>query len=100
MEISPRLRLSARRLVPSLARLLGSTLLLVLGTSRVCAQSDSPDTVIYRLTETSSFQRGCFPPCLCPVMQSGSERGTLLLTFTGFDGLFRHYHVDDVSWKV
>jgi hypothetical protein len=100
MEISRRFRLHARLIVPSLAWLLVSTSLLVSGISRASAQSDSPDTVIYRLKETSGFQRGCFAPCLCPVMESGSERGTFLLTFTGDDGLFRHYRVDDVSWKV
>ena len=28
---------------------------------------DAP--VIYRLNAESSFQRGCFAPCLCPVRQ-------------------------------
>jgi hypothetical protein len=100
MEISRRLRLDARLIAPSLAWFLVSTLLIVSAISVASAQSGSPETVVYRLKETSGFQRGCFAPCLCPVMESGSERGTFLLTFTGNDGLFSHYRVDEVIWKV
>lgn len=100
MDISRRLRFHAHRTIPFLACLFASTLLLLPGISRVSAQSSSLETVVYRLKETSSYQHGCFPPCLCPVMESGSERGTFLLTFTSDDGLFRHYRVDEVIWKV
>ena len=73
---------------------------LVLGISLLPAQTASAVTTIYRLDKTSTFQRGCFPPCLCPVMESGSERGTFVLSFDGSDGLFDHYRVDEVNWTV
>jgi hypothetical protein len=94
------MELRARRIAALLACLFVLTPLLLPGISRVSAQSSSPETVVYRLKETSGYQHGCFPPCLCPVWESGSERGTFLLTFTGNDGLFSHYRVDAVIWKV
>lgn len=55
---------------------------------------------LYRLGQSSSFQRGCFPPCLCPVMIGEPLLGTFLLTPTGFDGLFNTYAVTEVNWLV
>jgi hypothetical protein len=57
-------------------------------------------STIYRLNPDSTFEQGCFPPCLCPVMIGSSVSGTFLLTPTGFDGLFNTYAVDDVRWVV
>ena len=56
--------------------------------------------VLYQLTKDSSFQQGCFAPCLCPVMIAAPVTGTFLLTPTGFDGLFNTYAVTDISWSV
>jgi hypothetical protein len=56
-----------------------------------------PDGV-YRLTPEAAFQRGCFPPCLCPVMESGPMRGTFRLTYESSDPLFDHYAVTGVHW--
>ncbi|HEV8376460.1 MAG TPA: hypothetical protein VGR38_09565 [Candidatus Polarisedimenticolia bacterium] len=100
MIISRRFDVHTRLMAPLVARLSVVAVLVALGVSRIAAQTAAPETVVYRLKSTSTFQRGCFAPCLCPVMESGSERGTFLLTFTGFDGLFNHYRVDDVSWKI
>jgi hypothetical protein len=55
---------------------------------------------IYRLAKTSTFQRGCFAPCLCPVMERGTEEGTLVLTPAGSSGLFDNYVVSEVNWTV
>ena len=55
---------------------------------------------LYRLNEDSTFERGCFPPCLCPVLIGAPVRGTFVLTPTGFDGLFSTFAVTDVSWVV
>ena len=55
---------------------------------------------LYRLNPDSSFEQGCFPPCMCPVMITQPVMGTFLLTPTGFDGLFNTYAVTDVNWVV
>src|SRR3989442_7715052 len=55
---------------------------------------------LYRLNEDSTFQQGCFPPCLCPIMIAVPVKGTFVLTPTGFDGLFNTYAVTDVNWLV
>src|SRR5262245_39111137 len=67
--------------------------------SSLSAQTSTTPT-IYRLHKTSSFRRGCFAPCLCPVMESGSERGTFTLSFVGYDGFFSVYWIRDVNWIV
>ena len=60
----------------------------------------SQSQTVYHLNPDSSFQQGCFPPCLCPVMVGAPVKGTFLLTPTGFDGLFNTYAVTDVNWSV
>jgi hypothetical protein len=55
---------------------------------------------VYQLNQDSTFEQGCFPPCLCPVMVGSAVRGTFVLTPTGFDGLFDTYSVEDVQWVV
>ena len=55
---------------------------------------------VYRLDDKSTFERGCFPPCLCPVLIGAPVKGTFVLTPTGFDGLFNTFAVSDVSWIV
>jgi hypothetical protein len=88
---------------PGLLRHLSVLLLVwsvpILGGSTLMAQSKDSST-IYRLTSASTFQRGCFAPCLCPVMASGSPRGTFTLTPTGSDSLFKYYSVQDINWTV
>lgn len=64
-------------------------------------QTGNSSTVnIYSLNKESTFDQGCFPPCLCPVMGVSAVRGTFVLTPTGFDGLFNTYAVEDVRWVV
>ena len=55
---------------------------------------------LYRLNQDSTFQQGCFAPCLCPIMVAVPVKGTFVLTPTGFDGLFDTYAVTDVNWLV
>jgi len=64
--------------------------------------AQTPDTAsrIYKLAKSSTFQKGCFPPCLCPVVQNGTEQGTFVLTADGFDGLFDKYVITEVNWNV
>jgi len=72
----------------------------------VMASAANPKTAagstgtVYRLNKDSTFEQGCFAPCLCPVWLSAPPRGTFVLTPTGFDGLFNTYAVSDVNWLV
>jgi hypothetical protein len=78
-------------------------MVLVLGSfSGVPLHAQIADTQqrIYRLDSKSTFQKGCFAPCLCPVMFSGSEEGTFVLTAAGSDGLFNKFMVSQVNWTV
>lgn len=74
--------------------------ILSLGAWTAFAQVPSEAPTIYRLNPISTFQQGCFPPCLCPVLLAGGVRGTFVLTPTGFDGLFNNYAVTDVNWTA
>jgi len=55
---------------------------------------------IFRLDEPSSFQEGCFPPCLCPIMLQRPVAGTLRLVDQGATsaGIYV-YAVQDVNWR-
>ncbi len=55
-------------------------------------------TTLYRLKTDSGYERGCFAPCMCPVMITEPVLGTFFLTSTGFDGLFHTYAVTGVHW--
>jgi hypothetical protein len=73
---------------------------LTLGADKASAQVAIDAPTIYRLNPVSSFQQGCFPPCLCPIRLGDGVRGTLVLAASGFDGLFNNYTVTDVNWTV
>lgn len=55
-------------------------------------------SVLYRLNTGSTFQRGCFAPCECPVMIGVPLSGTLFLKPSGSDGSFSNYIVMEVHW--
>ena len=56
--------------------------------------------VTYALDAGSTFQRGCFPPCLCPIFMTDKIQGTFTLEFIGSDGQFDQYAVSDVQLIV
>jgi hypothetical protein len=66
----------------------------------VAAQATALPGVMYRLEDGSTFQRGCFGPCDCPVGSLVPLRGTFRLTPAGSDPLFAHYAVTNVDWTV
>lgn len=70
------------------------------GRTRIQTDVVSVGARTYKLADTTTFQRGCFPPCLCPVMETAGVRGTFKLTYAGAEGSFRVYQVDDVNWTV
>src|SRR5947207_1510668 len=85
--------------LPAIRNLSCAALLLfevVAGSTTASAQTRT----LYRLNKDSTFQQGCFPPCLCPIMIAVPVKGTFVFTPTGFDGLFDTYAVTDVNWLV
>jgi hypothetical protein len=90
---------SPRNFLPAIRNLSWAALLLfelIAGSTPASAQTGT----LYRLNKDSTFQQGCFPPCLCPIMIAVPVKGTFVLTPTGFDGLFSTYAVTDVNWLV
>ncbi len=55
---------------------------------------------VYELGKEATFQRGCFEPCLCPIMETARVRGRFVLVPTGDDGLFRTFGIHGVAWTV
>ena len=62
--------------------------------------ADDPTPTLYRLNQGSTYEQGCFGPCLCPVLIDAPVKGTFALTPAGSDGLFNTYAVTDVNWVV
>ncbi|HEU4403413.1 MAG TPA: hypothetical protein VFT43_15045 [Candidatus Polarisedimenticolia bacterium] len=62
--------------------------------------TDRKFPAIYRLDKGSTYQTGCFDPCLCPVLVQTPVRGTFILTPAGSDPLFTYYNVSEVNWTV
>ncbi len=56
--------------------------------------------VLYRLNADSSFQRGCFAPCMCPVMITEPVKGTFVLTPTVANGFSTAFSVTAVRWSM
>src|SRR6266478_346281 len=81
-------------------RNLSCTASLILGVVAPSTAASAQTSTLYRLNKDSTFQQGCFPPCLCPIMIAVPVKGTFVLTPTGFDGLFDAYTVTDVNWLV
>src|SRR5215469_8894959 len=65
------------------------------------SQSCAPLT-IYTLLPDSTFTRGCFGPCLCPVeLGQGFQGFFVLIEDTGLPASpFRDFEVNDVQWSV
>jgi hypothetical protein len=92
--------MASKRNFLSAIRNAGCAVLLLLGTAAASVSANAQTGTLYWLNQNSSFQQGCFPPCVCPVFAPVPVKGTLVLTPTGFDGLFNTYAVTDVNWVV
>lgn len=88
--------------VRSLPRLFvaGALALLVLGASAERCRVDIG--TLYVLEKGSAFERGCFPPCMCPALILDDLRGTFVLRPhpLAAPSLFDTYQVDVVRWRV
>jgi len=63
-------------------------------------QGDLEPGTLYALGPSSSFQEGCFEPCLCPILLIDDLEGQFVLRSTGEDGKYRTYTVSDLYWKM
>jgi hypothetical protein len=55
---------------------------------------------IYRLTDASSFEDGCFAPCLCPAHFQGALIGAFTMTPDAPTPLYRVFKITDLNWFV
>ena len=62
--------------------------------------SAQPASQAYALVKGSTFQRGCFAPCECPIGQEQPLAGIFSLAFVSDNGLFAEYAMKDVHWKL
>ena len=64
------------------------------------AQTTTVSDSIYQLTPESSFEEGCFDPCLCIVHYYDGLIGTFRMTPGAPDPLFQVYNITEVNWLV
>lgn len=64
------------------------------------ALASTSEGLLYRLEAGSALTRGCFDPCLCPIMTTETLRGTFELVPTEQDPLFMWYEVREVNLLV
>jgi len=83
--------------------------ILVIGAAIACAQvfatgalaaRPGPDHWLEQLDQATTYQIGCFPPCLCPVATASGVSGTFMLMLDVRGPLFDTYSVTDVDWTV
>jgi hypothetical protein len=66
--------------------------------SALPSQAQTPGPVHYRIENTSSFNEGCYDPCLCPIYFTAVPSGTFVLQFTGTDPAgYDNYDVTNVD---
>jgi hypothetical protein len=63
------------------------------------AQTDNSST-FYRLSAQSTWQQGCFAPCVCPASASSPIAGTFWLSPAAFSAEFDTYLISGVQWVV
>src|SRR5262245_30525680 len=56
--------------------------------------------VDYELGDASTFEAGCLPPCMCPVLMRSPLKGTFRLTEVPVDAPFRFFQVTEVDWTM
>lgn len=56
--------------------------------------------VPYTLLPGTTFQEGCFGPCLCPISLSEEVTGTFILAPDTSDPLFTSYRLTEIAWTV
>ena len=75
-------------------------LLLLCVAAPAVVRADDPASPRYRLRKDSSFQEGCFDPCMCPIRIFEPLEGRFVLEPAGSDWLFRQFRVIGVEWRA
>lgn len=57
-------------------------------------------SVRYSMSDASYVEVGCHDQCACPVVQRSLLGGGFTLISQGFDGLYHHYDVENLRWRV
>jgi hypothetical protein len=57
------------------------------------------DITRYQLVDTT-YQEGCFPPCLCPILNPVGVAGTFDLVLLEKDNFTTRYGITNVDWKI
>jgi hypothetical protein len=85
----------------SLVRLLLLAFLLALGPWPPNATAQSFfEPVDYVLLEGSTFQEGCFAPCMCPIIEPQTMQGTFVLQRLPSQGPLDLFAVGEIDWLV
>lgn len=66
----------------------------------IAAPRPLPPPVLYSLSPKSTWQQGCFPPCMCPAGVELPIHGTFNLIRLGYSDWYDRYLVTDVDWTV
>jgi hypothetical protein len=74
--------------------------LLLVGSPEPAAGQGADFAGLEVLTVGSTYQEGCFPPCLCPLGVELPVEGTLTLQLEESNPLFTTYAVTDVRWRI
>src|SRR5215472_12329844 len=61
------------------------------------AISQAAASLIYRLNQQTTYQKGCIPPCTCPVSEPVQVIGTFVLT-PAPETLMATYQISEVNW--
>jgi len=82
-----------------------SVMILLAAAAVPVAAQTSPDAGalhggLYRLSTETSFEEGCFAPCLCPIRIASGVLGTFRMTEAAPDPLFQIFDVTEVNWIV
>jgi len=82
--------------MPRSALFLAATLAVLPAHAQVTDLARTP----YFLTPKSTFQRGCFDPCACPLEERRPILGIFFLDPAASDPLFTYYDVTGIQWIV
>jgi hypothetical protein len=58
------------------------------------------DPTFYRLTDKSTWQQGCYAPCVCPVSEQSPMSGTFWVAPLASTQDLEAYAITDVVWQV
>lgn len=92
-----------KEVIPKRYRRSGAWRLLIFGACLVFATVAEAGTgceTIYRLTEDATYQEGCFPPCMCPVIEATRFRGTFVMGPASVCNGMATHPVRNIGWYL